>query len=301
MAEFDISKLTGILKSTAEQIDKQSNNNGKIDGVEISLFQSEASTIKKHGLISAKDYNSVFNNVNTTSFDFDPKDQYVCKQDKTYVASQIPLQAQSVENIEKRKNVIKAKNEITQKLYEKWHSKWPSSPLTQSFFEKLYYVIDILNIEVPESNWNKEKYESAKEQAMDEVLAIFAGEAQLNPSTQKGTTYYGLFQLGKGGLTDLKKYAKAHPDEPGMNNISSSMTLNKFAKISGEEQLDYLIAYIGKCKEYSKIGKDEAITPAQLWAMIKWPFKGNDKDIINEKTNSITQVFTKNKVEHGIV
>lgn len=202
--------------------------------------------------------------------------------------------------IDKIQKTEHTKEIIAKKLYLKWSKKLPDSKLNVSFYEKLYDVIDILKIKIPENQWNKGKYASPKEQALDEIIAIFAGESRLKTNAKNGNQYYGLFQLSKVGLTEIKQYAKKHPNEPGMNNISQKMTLSKFTTISGEEQLDYLIAFISKNKEYSKIGKNETITPAQLWAMIKLPFKGKHINTIKQKEKAIKNVFVYNKVPIGL-
>ncbi|MCM1003680.1 MAG: hypothetical protein NC408_04990 [Candidatus Gastranaerophilales bacterium] len=98
MGNFDISKLTGLLKTAAEKIDNNGNKNGKIDGIEISIFKNEASTLKHTRQISAQEYNSVFSN-DRISADFDLKEQYVCVPDKTRVAQKEPIELQTQKNI----------------------------------------------------------------------------------------------------------------------------------------------------------------------------------------------------------
>lgn len=212
------------------------------------------------------------------------------------------FETDSIELVNPRKEAEKLaaqqKAEICQNLYEKWSGKFKNSPLKQEFYEKLYDVIDVLKVSV--SDWNKEEYTSPKEQAMDEVCAILAGESALNPQTENGI-YKGLFQLASLGLVDAKKWAQENKDVPGMKNINPKLTIKQFQKLDGEAQLDYLIAYIGKSKEYSKIGADEQITPGQLWAMIKYPFKGKNKGLINAKTDSIQNVFKNSKIAHGAI
>ena len=190
------------------------------------------------------------------------------------------------------------KQQICADMYKKWSGIFPKSPLKLDFYEYLYDVISTLKIEIKEEAWDKEHYTSPIEQTMDEVIAIFAGESQLNPKAKNGI-YHGIFQLANPGLTEAKQWAKKHKDVPGMKNINKAMTLNEFRNASGRLQLDYLVAYIGKCKEYSKIGKDESITPGQLWAMIKYPFKGKNRTLIIQKTASISNVFKKNRIPQG--
>lgn len=105
MAEFDISKLSGILKAAAKKIDNKFNKNGKIDGLEVSLFKIQAYNLKSSGQLSPQDYNSVFGNQNWREFDI--KDQYICKQDNTYVAppAKFELLAANAATIKQAANV----------------------------------------------------------------------------------------------------------------------------------------------------------------------------------------------------
>ena len=189
---------------------------------------------------------------------------------------------------------------LSKKMYNKWHSKFPNSPLKQDFYEKVYDIIETLNIKVPEEQWDKKSYSSPQEQAMDQVIAVFAGESRLNPKSKNGI-YNGLFQLAKPGLTESNNWAAKNKNVKGMNNINKNLSIEGFRNLSGAKQLDYLVAYIGKCKEYSKIGSDESITPAQLWAMIKMPFDGRKSKSITAKTNAINNVFENNKIHKGTI
>lgn len=191
------------------------------------------------------------------------------------------------------------KQEIIMKLSAKWSKIFSKSPLKLDFYEKLYDIIDTLHCSIKESNFNAAKYSSLKEQTMDEVIAIFAGEAQLNPKCVN-RIYYGLFQLGASGLQSAKSWAKRNSEIREIKNITNNITISQFGQLSGSKQLDYLVAYIGQCKEYSHIAKDESITPAQLWSMIKYPSKGKDARLTKAKSDSIKRVFNNNKVPYGL-
>ena len=194
----------------------------------------------------------------------------------------------------------KTKEEIVSKMYKKWSGVFKKSPLKESFYSKLYDVIKTMHCSVSDDKFNSSEYSSKEEQTMDEVIAIFAGEAQLNPKCVNGP-YNGLFQLGKPGLTEAKAWAAKHKNIPGMNNVKEDMTISEFLNISGEDQLDYLVAYIGKCREYSKLSPDEEISPGQVWAMIKYPFKGkSNSNITAQKNNAIKKVFINNEIPPGI-
>ncbi len=98
MVDFDISKLTGLLKTVAEKIDNDGNKNGKIDSNEISIFKTEANKLKVTKQITAQEYNSVFNTIDIKEV-FDPQKQYVCVADKTRVAQRTPIDLPTTKNI----------------------------------------------------------------------------------------------------------------------------------------------------------------------------------------------------------
>lgn len=244
----------------------------------------------------------------------------VCPQDNTRNQTVNPvIMKDKVESAKAKfdkttqaKSVKLNKQEMCAKLCQKWKKAFRNSPLQSSFFEKLYDVIDQLNVKVPESKWDKSKYSSPKEQAMDEVIAIFACEAQLNPRTVSSTKppYYGLFQLAN--LKAVNQYAKEHPNEPGMQKIinnSKTMTMEKYRNLSGDDQLDYLIAYVGASRDGSNMKPGESITPAKLWSMIKFPClsenipakKAKREKTIVQKENAIDSVFRANKVPRGLI
>lgn len=195
-------------------------------------------------------------------------------------------------------NLDPDKEKIVSSMYEKWSAKFKNSKLGKDFYSKVYDVMKVLNCSVKDVDFNSEVYSSKKEQIMDELIAIFACEAQLNPAARNGI-YRGLFQLATGGLTDLKKWASKHQDVPGMKNIKN-ININQFARLSGVEQMDYLVAYIGKAKEYSKIPAEQSVTPGQVWAMIKYPFKGQlHSNITAQKNSAIQRVFKNSNIQQG--
>lgn len=202
-------------------------------------------------------------------------------------------------DVVKGNNQELSKKEVATKLYKKWSGVFKNSNLKEDFYEKLYDVIDIMNIDITNSSWNKKEYATKKEQVMDEMIAIFAAESQLNSKKQKGQ-YYGVFQLAARPLIDLKAWAKDNPDVYGMKNIDQNLKIANFKNVPGTKQLDYLIAYIGKSKEYSKIDKNASITPGQLWAMIKYPFKGKHLTTVRAKSDSIQSVFRNNNLPKGL-
>ena len=305
---MDINILTGRAKEIAREIDSKNVKDNKLSDKEISIFLAEC---KNNGVdIEKEDWYSKceatigehMKNLRKKISEFVmPKEQEVAVRDATYVAQEpevAMIKAMEDRQVKEEKN-NNLKTELSNKMYNKWSSKFPNSPLKQDFYEKVYDTIDVLNVKIPETDWDKENYSSPKEQAMDEVIAIFAGESQLNPKSKNGI-YNGIFQLAAPGLKEAKVWAKKNPNVPGMKNISDKMTINQFRNSSGTLQLDYLVAYIGKCKEYSKIGKDESITPGQLWAMIKYPFKGKNNKLVQQKIDSIYNVFKNSKIEQGI-
>lgn len=205
-----------------------------------------------------------------------------------------------------------SKSEICKKMYVKWGTKFKSSNVNQAFFEKLYDTLDILKVEISEKSWDKKNYSSPKEEAFEKVIAIFAGESQLNSRkigyVGKEATFFGLFQLSSDGLGAAKKWASVHPEVKGMKNIKSNMTLSKYRNLSASQQLDYLVAFIGASREASKISPKEKLSPAKLWSMIKLPnLNENIPSKKDRRNRSVIQqgkknkrVFVDNKIPYGI-
>ena len=291
-----IKQLKGIEQLIARFCD---DGDGKLEeknseGVnEISLFNTELEAYR-----SGKQNVSIFEN------------KEVAPRDATYIASP---DIADVFVMKKASDKEVDLQEITLKMSKKWCKVFKDSPLSQKFFEKLCDVIKILNVKVPEKDWNKKVYSSPEEQAIDEIIAVFAGESRLNPRTigkvRGRNSFYGLFQISQQGLTTAKHWAKEHPEIPGMKNIKQNMTLSAFRNLKGEEQLDYLVAYIGASRDASKISQDEELSPAKLWSMIKLPNldennpakKARRERTIAQKQDSIDNIFKSNKVPLGIV
>lgn len=247
-------------------------------------YDDTKKTQGKDSFLNFQEIEAFYKNLETRALTFKGSVQTIINSIKEGVSVRIKTEASN--------------NELTSKMYKKWSGIFKNSNLKEDFYKKLDDVIDTLNIDIPDSAWDRTKYATKKEQVMDEVIAIFAGEAQLNSRTQNGI-YYGLFQLAKPGLIDLKAWAKKHPEVPGMKNIDQNLRIESFKNVSGTDQLDYLVAYIGKCKEYSKIKSNESITPGQLWAMIKYPFKGRQTNLVEEKGDSIKNVFKNSNIPRG--
>lgn len=302
MAEpIDISKLKGIEKLVAQFCDI--NKDGKLEKTdkfdEISLFNQEFANFNKWN----SDKTSIF------------RDKYIAPRDATRVAEPFIMEDRLVRSVPEFKSIKPEldKAMLCKKMQQKWCNAFKGSPLKTEFFTKLYDVMKTLNVKIDEAAWDKEKYASPEEQAMDEVIAIFAGESRLNPKTigkvKGASTFYGLFQLSKQGLGVVKQWAKEHPEVAGMKNIKQNMTLQAFRNLKGEQQLDYLIAYIGASREASNIDENEELTPAKLWSMIKLPNldennpkkKARRERTIVQKQDSIQAIFRNNKIPYGIV
>ena len=151
---------------------------------------------------------------------------FTAARDATYVADLPELSFKKenppAQNIKLNLRKTINKDEICKKMHAKWKSNFPNSPLNLDFYNKVYEMVDTLNVTISDSEFDKEKYSSKIEQTVDQVIAIFAGEAQLNPKAKKGR-YNGLFQLATPGLEEAQKWAKKHNDVEGMNEINSKL------------------------------------------------------------------------------
>lgn len=297
---IDYTKFTGIKKEIAKKYDV--NHDNKLDNKEFSLFNKEWGAYE--GSLKAKE-NSIF----------------VAQRDA--IKSYRPVN-ETGKVIKKAPKAL-TKKEIVAGLSNKWQKKFPNSPLKQDFYDKLYDLIKKLNCTIKDKDFKPEEYSSKEEQTMDEVIAIFAGEAQLDPKStkiaytkdsktgaKKQITYYGLFQLAEDGLTDVKNLATAPADsalskrvtnegikKEDLKNINKELKISEFVKLSGTQQLDYLLGYMTNSKCYSKLA-GKSITPEQFWTMVKLPFQGQNTKEVAKKDQAIENVFDTSHVNRGV-
>ena len=201
------------------------------------------------------------------------------------------------EKAEKR-DIIKTaqKEQIVSKMHEKWSAKYKNSNLGKQFYAKLYDFIKQINCEIDDKDFDPKHYSSKEEQTMDEVIAVIAGESSLN-SKARYYIYRGIFQLDSDSLKTVKAVAK----DKKLPGVDQKITLSGFANLSGEKQLDYLVAHVAYGRMRSGISEKEKISPQQLWAMIKKPKYGQKQsDLTQEKSKAINKIFNKNKIERGI-
>lgn len=295
---IDISKLNSIMQEIAKSCDI--NNDGKLEKTdsldEISLFEQKSLDLNMK--------------VSTSSSIF--QKDIIVKSDNTRVARPI-LENELMYNMRdfKLDELAQRRLSVCKKMQEKWCGTFKNTSLKLEFFLKLYDVIDILNIKINDKDWDKNHYSSQKEQAMDEMLAMFAGESQLNPNkigyVKKVPTFFGLFQLSQDGLKAAKKWATEHPEVSGMDGVSQNMTLNKFKNLKGEQQLDYFVAYTCESKSASQISDKENLSPAKIWSMVKFPHlnetipqrRERREKNTEQKRDSIQNVFKDNKIPRG--
>ena len=153
MVDFiNIKNLFGIKKDIALECDKDCN--GKLEKTsnfdEISLFNQKMDDYKNK-------------NLNKSSL-------FTAARDATYVAD-LPELAFKKENppaqnikLDLRKTINK--DEICKKMHAKWKSNFPNSPLNLDFYNKVYDMVDTLNVKIPDSEFDKEKYSSKIEQTV---------------------------------------------------------------------------------------------------------------------------------------
>lgn len=309
---FDINLITGKANEIALSVDNKYVKDGRLSLAESSIFLFDC---KEKGIeVEKESWYQQFNDFRTKASESPKTEQYVAVPDATYVApkpnsDEISISLNPDINLH---DITVKRAEICEKMQEKWCKTFKNAPLKEDFFLKLYDLMKTLNVKISEKDFDKNHYSSPEEQAMDELIAMFAGEARLNPrtiGTVKGKpTFYGLFQLSQDGLNAAKKWAKNHPNAAGMSNINQNMTLQKFRQLSGEKQLDYLVAYIGSSRDASNIPENESLSPAKLWSMVKLPNlnennsqkKERRERTIIQKQDSIARIFNRNNIQRGI-
>ena len=283
--KFRISKLNGIERTIANLCNQ--NNDDWIKGdVEVSLFNKTKSSInhEKNTFV----FNNVTYNANGSVF-IDAEKELKKRLDASNVNPQDAIR-------DYRPNYVRSEFSTphkepvmdTQRMHEYWNNSkiYPKYNLSPNFYTHLQDTCKQMNCIIPEKDFNPEKFASREEQTVYEMSAIFAREAEMNSKTVKtvkNTSYYGLWQASSDATTTIREEL-AREEKPSLKNITPKGMLS----ITPEKQLDYLNVYIKACKRrFSKIPEGEPISPAQVWAMIQYPFKGKDQKKIETKQGLI--------------
>ena len=80
--------------------------------------------------------------------------------------------------------------------------------------------------------------------------------------------YHGLGQMTQISLTDSLQNVKRKKLDIDVN---TSMSINRFAQLSRENQLPYIEAYIVNAKRLAGIGPNEKLEPGELYALFFLP------------------------------
>ncbi len=281
MSEYNINQLSGKLKEIATYIDqKKGNKNGKIDGKEVSVFETAKQRLSQQNssvnsviqfIKDSYDYlcDMVDSGIETVKsmFGSDTKSKAPVKTQKT--AKTAPVRNQHAETVKKIADSWAKTYNISNKNGE-----------FTAFVEKLYKVAAKLNLTQTNSgNWDKSKYPTKQDQVIDEMLAAFANESQFNPGARsKSGTYHGIFQFSDVAMNDMvEKGTKL-----------KKVTMSQFEKLSRLEQLDYMLEYTLLCKNtYSKLG-NSPISPKQAYEMWEYPSLGNPANVVQTKKRKIS-------------
>ena len=133
-------------------------------------------------------------------------------------------------------------------LYDVWKNANPK--LTPAFFK------EVVNI--------------SKEVKCDpeDLVALMYGESELNPKKTSGNKkYHGLIQFYE---PSLKAAIKDAIKEGRAEGLKKDITVEKLKKLSAEQQLPYVKAYLILFKEYCGRG-NKKLSGGELWGMIKSP------------------------------
>lgn len=288
--KFRISDLSGIELSIA----RLCNINGDdwIKGnKEVSLFNQTKATI------NTETNTFIFNNLtyNANGSIFIKNEAEIRKQFET---SQI-AKMNSIHNYKAdfiHPEVIQTKKATdfdVQKLENYWNNKkiYPQYDLSPKFYEHLKDTCRKMNCLVSEKDFDPTKYNSREEQTVFEMSAIFAVESSMYHKKTNSNKFFGTWQVSSSAATTVnQEIAKDKENLPPteQKKLLPKLTPQGMLRISPEKQLDYLEVYIKACKRrYSKIPQEETITPAQVWAMIKSPYAGNNDKKVEAKQNII--------------
>ena len=210
---LNISILSGKAKEIGVDIDSTNINDNKLSWAELSIFFTECERcgidlekeawFKEFGLEIKNQLENLKKNEIQQDAIKDYKEDVLIRENFS-LEKFINFKKLGVKN----SHIEHSKTDMCTKMYKKWSDKFESSNLDQAFFENLYEVLDILKVEISDSEWDKNNYISPKEEAFEKVIAIFAGESQLNSRkigyVNKEPIFYGIFQLSSEGLEASK-------------------------------------------------------------------------------------------------
>ncbi|HIU85539.1 TPA: hypothetical protein IAD52_01040 [Candidatus Spyradomonas excrementavium] len=102
----------------------------------------------------------------------------------------------------------------------------------------------------------------------EDLLAIFSYESKMEPAA--GTGFGGICQLSEASLKNTIKFSKEKFKENSKldENVDS---LEKFRKLTREEQLDYAKDYILLCKEGAGLKNDRKLSAGELYGLFFLP------------------------------
>ena len=202
----------------------------------------------------------------------------------------------TIENFRKRHDIRIDYKESAKRLQSKWCGIWTQAKLPLSFFEKLLDIIPKLNLKV--DKFDSENYASPQEQIADRLCLLFAQEAGLNPKS-KTSNYAGLFQLANDTIYHVKQSAQKEEISRLMTDKKDFDGLSGFAKLSGEQQLDWLIAFCD-CKGILESPKTVDELAAKIKSISIINAKKHGCKTKTERAAQILNIYMKNnKVPEG--
>ena len=117
-----------------------------------------------------------------------------------------------------------------------------------------------------------------------DVAALLFKESEFQPNAGNGS-FKGLGQMNGKSLALSIKYARENPEE--MQGIDVNMTLQKFTKLSREQQMPYVKNYaLAMKKEY--FNEDKKLTGGDLYALFLTPGYAKKHTLVSAKSKNLT-------------
>ena len=263
--------LTTLVRQIVTKLDRNDGEDGRIGAEEWKKFVKGKGETSIHNYIAisnaetkVKEYLTQKTNNSTEQADLAEKWFNKLMEEKPEInkSKNTDKNTKTTEKTENVKGDIDtSKKASAERLRKKWCGIWKNSGLSHSFFEKLFDIIPKINLKV--NKFDNKNFASPEEQIADRLCCLFAQEARLNPTT-KTSLYAGLFQLGTDTIPAVKKSAEKAEVKKLMTDKKNFTGLKGFASLSGEQQLDWLIAFCD-CKNILNMPK----TVEELAAKIK--------------------------------
>lgn len=194
--------------------------------------------------------------------------------------------------------------DIAKGVEEKKDYQFKYSLFTFKSIEEFYpKVPEPTEAEILHENWNNVRnglsekfFENIEDMSKrlkcspEDLSAVIYGESRFDPTIIGDGKYKGLAQMTGASLKNSIKYAETNDN--GHPPLNKKMSIDHFVKLSREEQLPYVEAYLNMIKDDCGL-KGKKLSGAQLWTFVLSPKNIDNKAFLKNveaKLDSIKRI-----------